>query len=82
MNNCFRKSVQTQITLKEEECLHHWVKVDQAGSSLRPKSLSILVGLTLKLDSLCIIFNVVENIWTFWFAFNIFGLIAWKGLFL
>ena len=39
---------------------------------LRPKSLSILVGLTLKLDSLCFIVNVVENFWMFWFAFNIF----------
>ena len=47
--------------------------MDQAGRPLPPKSLSIFVGLTLKLDSLCIIVNVVENIWTFWFVFNIFG---------
>ena len=32
------------------------------GGSLPSKSLSILVGLTLKLDSLCIIVNIVENI--------------------
>ena len=66
---------------EEEECLHPWVQVDQAGRPLPPKSLSILVGLTLKLDSLFIIVNVVDNIWAFWFVFNIFGLAAWKGLF-
>ena len=48
-----------------EECSHPWVKVDQAGRPLPPKSLNILVGVTLKLDSLCIIVNVVYNIWTF-----------------
>ena len=52
--------------------LHPWVKVDQAGRPLPPKSLNILVGLTLKLGSLCITVSVVENIWTFWFAFRIF----------
>ena len=66
---------------REEECLHPCVKVDQAGRPLSPKSLSIFLGLTLKLNSLCTIVNVVENIWTFWFVFNIFGLVAWKGLF-
>ena len=45
-----------------KECLHPWVKVDQAGRPLPPKSLSILEGLMLKLDSLCIIVNVVVNI--------------------
>ena len=45
-----------------EECLHAWVKVDQVGRPLQPKSLCILSGLTLKLDSLCIIVNIVENI--------------------
>ena len=57
---------------EEEECLHQWVKVDQAFRPLPPKSLNILVGLTLKLDSLCIIASVVENIWTLWFLFRIF----------
>ena len=52
--------------------LHPWVKVDRASRPLPPKSLNILVGLTLKLDSLCIIVCVVENIWTLWFAFRIF----------
>ena len=47
------------------EYLHPWVKVDQAGRPLPPKTLSILVGLTLKLDSFCTIINVVGNIWTF-----------------
>ena len=51
------------------------MKVDQAGRPLPPKSLSILVGLTLNLDSLCIIVNVAESIWTFWFVFHIF----WVG---
>ena len=59
--------------IKIRECLHPWVKVDQASRPLPPKSLSILVGSTLKLDSLCIIVNVVENTWTFWFVFIIFG---------
>ena len=48
------------------------MKVDQAGRPLPPKPLGILVGLTLILDSLCTIVNVVENIWTFWFVFRIF----------
>ena len=38
-----------QTKLTEEECLHPWVKVNQAGRPLPPKSLSILVGLTVKL---------------------------------
>ena len=33
--------------------------MDQAGRPLPQKSVSILVGLTLKLDSLCIIVTVV-----------------------
>ena len=48
------------------------MKVDQARRPLPPKSLSILEGLTLKLDSLCSIDNVVKNTWTFWFVFRIF----------
>ena len=47
------------------ENLHPWVKVDQAGRPLPPKTLSILVGLTLNLDSLCTIVNAVGNFWTF-----------------
>ena len=68
---------------EEEECLHPWAKMDQAARHLPPMSLSILVGLKLKLHSLCIIVNVVENIWTFWFdfIFSVLELIAWKGLF-
>ena len=37
------------------------MKVVQAGRPLPPMSLSILVGLTLRFDSLCIIVNVVET---------------------
>ena len=55
-----------------EECLHPWVKADQAVRPLPPKSLNILVGLTLKLDSLCIKVSVVENISTLWFVFRMF----------
>ena len=59
-------------TPERNENLHPWVKVDQAVTPLPPRSLNILVGLTLKLYSLCIIVSAVENIWTFWFAFGIF----------
>ena len=48
------------------------MKVDQAGRPLLPKSLNILVGFTLKLNSLCITVSVVENIWTLWFVLRIF----------
>ena len=51
--------------------LHPWVKVDQAHRPLSPKLFNILVGLTLKFDSLCIIVSVLENIWTLWFVFRI-----------
>ena len=57
--------------------LHPWLKVDQAVRPLPPKSLNILVGLTLKLYSLCIsVVSVVENIWTFWFVFRIFCVVS------
>ena len=46
--------------------------MDQAVRPLPPRSLNILVGLTMKLYSLYVIVNVVENIWTLWFAFRIF----------
>ena len=48
------------------------MKVDQAVRPLLTKSLNILVGSTLKLDSLCITVSVVENIWTLSFVFRIF----------
>ena len=66
------------------ECLHLWVKVDQASRPLAPKSLNILIGLTLKLDSLCITVSVIENIWTGRFGLFLeyfVLLLAWKGLF-
>ena len=40
------------------------MRVDQAGRPLPPKILSILVGLTLKLVSLCSIISILEKIWT------------------
>ena len=66
---------------EEEECLHPWVKVDETVRPLPPKSLNILVGLTLKLNSLCITVSVVENIWTLGLFLEYFVLLAWKGLF-
>ena len=60
------------ISLRRNKNLHPWMKVDQAVRPLPPRSLNILVGLTLKLYSLCIIVSVVENIWTLWFPFRIF----------
>ena len=47
------------------------MKVDQA-IRLPPRSLSISVGLTLKLDSLCITVSVVKSIWALWFVFGVF----------
>ena len=64
--------------MRVKECLHPWVKVDQAVRPLPPKSLNILVGLTLKLSSLCITVSVVENIWTLWFVFSIFWVASLK----
>ena len=48
------------------------VKVDQAIRPLQPRSLNILVGLMMKLYSLCITVEVVQNIWAFRSAFRIF----------
>ena len=55
------------------------MKVDQAGRPLPPKSLNILVGLTLKLDFLSITVSVVENTWTLWFVFRIFFVASLEG---
>ena len=67
------------IEKRKKECLHPWVRVDQAGRPLPPKTLGILVvGLTLKLVSLCIIISVVKNIWTLCFILEYFCLVAWK----
>ena len=63
-----------------KECSHQLVKVGQAGRPLPPKTLRILVGLTLKLDSLCIIVNVVETSGRFRLFLEYFDLQAWKGL--
>ena len=52
------------------------MKVDQAVRPLSQKSFNILVGLTLKHDSLCITVSVVENIWTFWFVVRIFCVVS------
>ena len=46
--------------------------MDQVVRPLPSKSLNILVGFMLKLDSLGITVSVVENIWMLWFVFRIF----------
>ena len=44
--------------------LHPRVRVDQAVRPLPPKTLSILVGLILKLTSMCIMIYKVRKVWT------------------
>ena len=51
-----RVSKASQLSLRNSrlrQSLHPWVRVDQACRPLSPKTLSILVGLTFKLVSLC-----------------------------
>ena len=60
------------VRRRRNENLHSWVKVDQAVRPLPPRSLNMLLGLTLKLYSLCIIVSIAEYIRTLWFAFRIF----------
>ena len=55
------------------------MKADQAGRPLPPKSLNILVGLTLKLDSLCIIVKWLKTSGRFDLFLEYFELQAWKG---
>ena len=52
---------------RRKQNLHPWVKVDQAVRPLPPKTFSILVGLALKLISLCN-HNKVRNVWMVWFV--------------
>ena len=70
-----------KIFCRRNENLHPWVKVDQAFRPLPPRSLNILVGLTLKLYSLCIVVSVVENTGCFGLLLEYFVLLAWKALF-
>ena len=39
-----RKHMLTILPTRKKECLHPWVRVDQAGRPLPPKTLRILVG--------------------------------------
>ena len=57
----YLRSLSFERSNKQLRSLHPWVKVDQAGRPLPSKSPNILVGLTLKLDSLCIVVIVVEK---------------------
>ena len=67
-----------------KECLHPWVRVDQARRPLPPKTVSILVGLALKLVSLCSIINIisiVEKDLDVLLYFGVVVLVAWKYMF-
>ena len=64
-----------------KECLHPWVSVDQAGRPLPPKTVSILVGLALKLVSFCSIISIVEKDLDVLLYFGVFVLVAWKYMF-
>ena len=57
-------------------CLHPWVRVDQAGRPLPPKIVSILVGLALKLVSLCSIISIAEKDLDVLLYFGVFMLVA------
>ena len=60
-----QKGIPSTLSIENvEKDFWKWVKVDQAGRPLPPKILSILVGLTLKLVSLCGIISILEEIWT------------------
>ena len=48
----------------ENKNLHPRVRVDQAVRPLPPKTLSILVGLILKLTSMCITIYKFRKVWT------------------
>ena len=75
------KMVSLEREERKKECLHQWVRVDQAGRPLPPKTLVILVGSMLKHVSLCIIISIIENIWTLCFILENFCLVAWKYMF-
>ena len=64
-----------------KEGLHPWVRVDQAGRPLPPKTVSILVGVELKLVSLCRIISMVEKDLDVLLYFGVFVLVAWKYMF-
>ena len=64
-----------------KECLDPWVRMDQAGRPLSPKTVSILVGLALKLVSLCSIISIVEKDLDVLLYLGVFVLAAWKYMF-
>ena len=64
-----------------KECLHPWVRVDQAGRPLPPKTLSVSVGLALKLVSLCSIISIAGKDLEVLLYFGVFVLVAWKYMF-
>ena len=55
--------------------------MDQAGRPLPPKTVSILVGLALKLVSLCRIISIVEKYLDVFLYCGVFLLVAWKYMF-
>ena len=61
-----------QLAQAKTRNLHPRVRVDQAVRPLPPKTLSILVGLILKLISMCIMIYKVRKVWTVWFVLIMF----------
>ena len=55
--------------------------MDQAVRPLPPKTLSILVGLILKLTSMCITIYKFRKVWTVWFVLVMFLSNSLKGCF-
>ena len=68
-------------TLSENKNLHPRVRVDQAVRPLPPKTLSILVGLILKLTSMCITIYKFRKVWTVWSVLVWFLSNSLKGCF-
>ena len=64
-NSDVNRSAHLNLTRDKYGHVRSLIKVDQAGRPLPHRTLSILVGLTLNLDSLCTIVNIVGNFWTF-----------------
>ena len=64
-----------------KECLHPWVRLDQDGRPLPTKTVSILVGLALKIVSLCSIISKVEKDLDVLLYFGVFVLVAWIYMF-
>ena len=69
------------IKIEIEECLHPWMKEDQAVRPLTSMSLNILVGLTLKLIPCVSQLALLKTSGRLGLFLEYFVLLAWKGLF-